>query len=47
MGSAFSSTASIGSTRIPEDGFLKVQGEDITLNGDPILLKGAGLGGWS
>nr|XP_019042739.1 endoglucanase C [Kwoniella bestiolae CBS 10118]OCF21669.1 endoglucanase C [Kwoniella bestiolae CBS 10118] len=27
-------------------GYLSVQGDDIVLNGDPILLKGAGLGGW-
>lgn len=27
--------------------FLTVQGEHITLDGKPIILKGAGLGGWS
>jgi len=27
--------------------FLKVTGRDITLDGEPVLLKGAGLGGWS
>lgn len=29
------------------DDYLKVVGSDITLNGKPILLKGASLGGWS
>ncbi|RSH95251.1 hypothetical protein EHS25_000337 [Saitozyma podzolica] len=28
------------------DDYLKVVGSDITLNGKPILLKGASLGGW-
>jgi hypothetical protein len=27
--------------------FLVVKGENIELNGQPIILKGAGLGGWS
>jgi hypothetical protein len=27
--------------------FLVVNGENIELNGKPIILKGAGLGGWS
>lgn len=27
--------------------YLQVEGSDITLNGQPILLKGASLGGWS
>lgn len=29
------------------DDYLRVVGSDITLNGKPILLKGASLGGWS
>lgn len=28
-------------------GFLKVDGNAISLDGKPVLLKGAGLGGWS
>jgi hypothetical protein len=28
-------------------GFLKVTDKDITLDGKPIILRGAGLGGWS
>ena len=27
--------------------FLKVEGDNITLHGKPILLKGAAIGGWS
>jgi hypothetical protein len=27
--------------------YLVVKGNEITLHGEPILLKGAGLGGWS
>lgn len=26
--------------------YLKVEGANITLHGKPIILKGAGLGGW-
>jgi hypothetical protein len=28
-------------------GFLKVTGDNITLDGEPVVLKGAALGGWS
>jgi hypothetical protein len=28
-------------------GFLKVTGDHITLDGKPVVLKGAALGGWS
>lgn len=27
--------------------FLKVEGKNIVVDGKPIILKGAGLGGWS
>lgn len=31
----------------PPAGFLQVEGENIVLNGKPIVLKGAAVGGWS
>lgn len=30
----------------PTGEYLKVSGSEITLHGEPVLLKGAGLGGW-
>ncbi len=34
------------SVKEPSD-FLKVQGDAIVLEGKPVILRGAGLGGWS
>ena len=31
---------------VDSSNYLKVQGEYITLHDKPIILKGAGLGGW-
>ena len=43
MGSSWSAPSAAASKR----DFLKVDGKDIVVNGKPIILKGAGLGGWS
>lgn len=32
---------------VPTTPYLKVEGGHITKDGVPIILKGAGLGGWS
>lgn len=37
----------MGSNEKPTTPFLKVEGGHITRDGEPIILKGAGLGGWS
>jgi hypothetical protein len=41
MGQASSTTEGAGKS------YLKVDGNKITLDGKRVLLKGAGLGGWS
>jgi hypothetical protein len=30
-----------------KNGFIGIKGQDMVVDGKPILLKGAGLGGWS
>lgn len=37
----------MGDKDTPTTPFLKVEGGHITRGGEPIILKGAGLGGWS